>query len=155
MTHPLVGHPAPDFSLRDQNGRTVSLSQWRGERVLVVFVPWAFSPVCTYEVEQLRDASDVQEAVGAVLVINCDSRYVNQEWANLNNFDGILLSDFWPHGEVAQAYDVFNEERGQARRGSFLVDADGVVEWSLESPDGDARDLGAYRIALGVPSAPA
>ena len=150
MTHPLVGHPAPDFSLRDQNGRTVSLMQWRGERVLVVFVPWAFSPVCTYEVEQLRDASDVQDAVGAVLVINCDSRYVNQEWANLNNFEGILLSDFWPHGQVAQAYGVFNEERGQARRGSFLIDADGVVEWTLESPDGDARDLESYRVALGV-----
>ena len=154
MTHPLVGHTAPEFSLRDQNGRTVSLSQWRGERVLVVFVPWAFSPVCTYEVEQLRDASDVQEAVGAVLVINCDSRYVNQEWANLNNFDGLLLSDFWPHGEVAQAYGVFNEERGQARRGSFLIDADGVVAWALESPDGDARDLASYRTALGVVQGP-
>ena len=153
MTHPLEGQLAPDFALRDQNGRTVSLSQWRGEQVLVVFVPWAFSPVCTYEVEQLRDASDVQQAVGAVLVINCDSRYVNQEWANVNNFDGILLSDFWPHGDVARAYGVFNEDRGQARRGSFLIDADGVVVWTLESPEGDARDLASYRSALGV-SAP-
>jgi len=150
VTHPLVGHAAPDFALRDQNGRIVSLAQWRGERVLVVFVPWAFSPVCTYEVEQLRDASDVQDAVAAVLVINCDSMYVNQEWANQNEFDGKLLSDFWPHGDVARAYGVFNQERGQARRGSFLVDADGVVAWALESPDGDARDLASYREALGV-----
>lgn len=150
MTHPLVGLPAPDFAVRDQNGKTVTLSELRGGRVMLVFVPWAFSPVCTYEIEQLRDAPDVREAVSAMFVINCDSMHVNQEWADQNSYTGSLLSDFWPHGEVARAYGVFNEERGQARRGTFLIDADGVVEWALENPEGDARDLALYRDALGI-----
>jgi peroxiredoxin len=148
-----VGREAPEFALRDQNGRTVRLADFRGGRVLIVFVPWAFSPVCTYEIEQLRDTPDVVEAVSAVLVINCDSMYVNQEWAERNGYQGTLLSDFWPHGQTARAYGVFNEERGQARRGSFLIDAHGLVEWVLENPEGDARDLSLYRQALGL-SAP-
>ena len=151
MTHSLLGMPAPDFDLKDQNGRTVSLSTLRGGRVLVVFVPWAFSPVCTYEVEQLRDAADVQAAVSALLIINCDSMYVNQEWAEQNTFEGVMLSDFWPHGQTAQAYGVFNAERGLANRGTFLIAADGTVEWVLESPEGTPRDLAAYRTALGLP----
>jgi peroxiredoxin len=128
------------------------LSDYRGGRVLVVFVPWAFSPVCTYEIEQLRDAPELAEAVSALVVINCDSMYVNQEWATQNSFEGTLLSDFWPHGETARAYGVFNEDRGQARRGSFLIDADGIVAWVLENPEGDARDLSLYRQALGLSS---
>jgi alkyl hydroperoxide reductase subunit AhpC len=126
------------------------LGDFRGGRVLIVFVPWAFSPVCTYEIEQLRDAPELAEAVSALLVINCDSMFVNQEWAQQNSFEGVLLSDFWPHGEVARAYGVFNEERGQARRGSFLIDSHGIVEWVLENPEGDARDLALYRQALGL-----
>jgi len=150
MSHALLGQPAPDFALRDQNGRTVRLGDLRGGRVLLVFVPWAFSPVCTYEVEQLHEASDIRAAVDHLLVVNCDSMYVNQEWAAGHDFDQPLLSDFWPHGEAARAYGVFNEERGQARRGTFLIGADGVVEWVLESPEGDPRDLGRYREALGL-----
>lgn len=150
MSHPLIGRPAPEFALRDQNGRTVRLSDFRGGKVLMVFVPWAFSPVCTYEIEQLRDAPDLGEAVAALLVVNCDSMYVNQEWADRHGFHGTLLSDFWPHGETARAYGVFNEERGQARRGTFLINELGVVEWVLENPEGDARDLALYRQALGL-----
>lgn len=122
----------------------------QGQRLLLVFVPWAFSPVCTYEIEQLRDASDIRGAVDQILIVNCDSIYVNQEWAEQNNYDDVLLSDFWPHGQVASAYGVFNEDRGQARRGTFLIDAEGTVEWVLENPDGSPRDLQLYREALGV-----
>lgn len=150
MTHPLVGQPAPDFALRDHNGATVRLADLRGQRVLLVFVPWAFSPVCTYEIEQLRDAADVRDAVDRTLVINCDSMYVNQEWAVQNEYEGSLLSDFWPHGETARAYGVFNEERGQASRGTFCIGPDGVVEWAVENPDGSARDLDRYRELLGL-----
>ncbi len=151
MTHSLVGMPAPDFDLKDQDGRSVRLSALRGDRVLVVFVPWAFSPVCTYEVEQLRDAKDIHDAVGELLIINCDSMYVNQEWADRNDFTGVMLSDFWPHGATAEAYGVFNADRGLANRGTFLIAPDGTVEWALESPEGSPRDLAAYREALGLP----
>lgn len=150
MTHPLVGQPAPDFSLPDQDGITVTLSELRGADVLVVFIPYAFSPVCTYELEQLRDADDLTSADARIVVISCDSTYVNQEWAYLNKFEGTLLSDFWPHGVVCQSYGVFDEELGRAKRGSFHIDANGIVDWVLVNPTGDARDLAQYRQVLGL-----
>ena len=150
MTQPLVGEAAPDFVLSDQDGIQVSLAGLRGTRVLMVFVPWAFSPVCTYEMEQLRDADDLRASGAKVLVVNCDSTFVNQEWAYQNDFKDTVLSDFWPHGELSRAYGVFDEELGRSKRGSFLIDADGVVAWTLVSPTGDARDLAEYRKALGI-----
>lgn len=150
MTHPLVGRTAPDFTLSDQDGIKVSLLALRGTEVLLVFVPWAFSPVCTYELEQLRDADDLIAADAKVFVVNCDSTFVNQEWAYQNKFPGTLLSDFWPHGAVSREYGVFNEELGRSKRGTFHVNADGVVDWALENPTGDARDLDEYRKVLGL-----
>lgn len=150
MTHPLVGHAAPDFTLTDQDGVDVKLSALRGTEILLVFVPWAFSPVCTYELEQLRDAEDLLASDAKVFVVNCDSKFVNQEWAYQNKFPGTLLSDFWPHGAVSREYGVFDEERGRSRRGTFHITADGVVDWALVNPTGDARDLDAYRKVLGL-----
>lgn len=152
MSHPLEGLQAPDFTLKDQDGLTVSLRQLRGSEALLVFVPWAFSPVCTYEIEQLRDAPDLTESGARVLVINCDSAYVNQEWAYQNKFVGTLLSDFWPHGEVSKAYGVFDEETGRSKRGTFHITADGTIDWVLVNPTGDARDLQEYRKVLGLAS---
>ncbi|WP_291378323.1 redoxin domain-containing protein [Demequina sp.] len=150
MTHPLVGHAAPEFTLSDQDGINVSLSALRGSDVLLVFVPWAFSPVCTYELEQLRDAEDLVASDAHVLVVNCDSKFVNQEWAHQNKFPGTLLSDFWPHGAVSREYGVFDEELGRSKRGTFHVNADGLIDWALVSPSGDARDLEEYRKVLGL-----
>ncbi len=150
MTHPLVGRAAPDFTLSDQDGIDVSLSSERGRDVLLVFVPWAFSPVCTYELEQLRDAEDLVVSDAKVFVVNCDSKFVNQEWAYQNAFTGTLLSDFWPHGAVSRAYGVFDEESGRSKRGTFHINAHGVVDWVLVNPTGDARDLDEYRKVLGL-----
>jgi peroxiredoxin len=145
-----VGQPAPDFTLLDQDGVAVSLSDLRGAEALVVFIPYAFSPVCTYELEQLRDAEDLTSSDARILVISCDSTYVNQEWAYLNKFEGTLLSDFWPHGVVCQSYGVFDHELGRAKRGTFHIDANGIVDWVLVNPTGDARDLAQYRQVLGL-----
>lgn len=150
MTHPLVGHTAPEFTLTDQNGIDVQSSALRGKEILLVFVPWAFSPVCTYELEQLRDAEDLLASDAKVFVVNCDSKFVNQEWAYQNNFPGTLLSDFWPHGAVSREYGVFDEELGRSKRGTFHINGDGVVDWALVNPTGDARDLDAYRQVLGL-----
>lgn len=150
MTHPLVGDAAPDFSLPDQDGVTVSLADLKGTDALIVFVPFAFSPVCTYELEQLRDADDLTSADARIVVVNCDSTYVNQEWAYQNKFAGTLLSDFWPHGEMSKRYGVFDETLGRSKRGSFHLNADGIIDWVLVNPTGDARDLELYRKVLGV-----
>jgi peroxiredoxin len=152
QTVPLqVGDPAPDFTLPDTHGSPVTLSELRGTPVVVVFVPFAFSGVCTGELCELRDNIELFEATGTrLLVISCDPLYSLRAWAEQEGYGFDLLSDFWPHGEAATAYGVFDAERGLARRGSFLVDVDGVVRWAVVNPAGRARDLAGYREALAA-----
>jgi peroxiredoxin len=144
-----VGDPAPDFTLPDTHGTPVTLSELRGTPVVVVFVPFAFSGTCTGELCELRDNIDVFEAAGTrLMVVSCDPLYSLRAWAEQEGYGFDLLSDFWPHGEAATAYGVFDPERGRALRGSFLIDADGVVRWAVVNAAGQARDLGGYREAL-------
>lgn len=151
MTHALVGKPAPQFTLTDQHGRSVSLVNYRGSAVLVVFVPFAFSDTCTNELVDLRDADDLADSPNMeTVVISCDSIYTLKAWADEHAYTGELLSDFWPHGEVARAYGVFHPLKGLATRGSFLVDAEGVCRWALVNPPGEARDVDEYRHAISL-----
>jgi alkyl hydroperoxide reductase subunit AhpC len=114
-----------------------------------VFVPFAFSATCTGELCQLRDnIKEFEEAGVHVLVVSCDPGHSLRAWAAQEGFGFDLLSDLWPHGEVARAYGVFDETRGFAVRGSFLVDGEGVLRWSVVNPPGRARDFSAYRAAL-------
>ena len=146
---PTLGAPAPDFSLSDTHGTPVTLRGLSGGPVVIVFVPFAFSGTCTGELCELRDNISEFEAAGVhVLVVSCDPAHSLRAWAAQEGFGFDLLSDFWPHGEVARAYGVFDEAKGFAVRGSFLVDADGVLRWSLVNPPGRARDFAAYREAL-------
>ena len=146
---PVVGEPAPDFSLSDTHGTPVTLVGLRGGPVVLVFVPFAFSGTCTGELCELRDnIADFEQAGVHVAVISCDPVHSLRAWAAQEGFGFDLLSDFWPHGDVARAYGVFDESRGMAVRGSFLVDAEGILRWSLVNPPGKARDISAYRSAL-------
>ncbi len=146
-----VGDRAPDFTLDDTHGTPVRLGALRGAPVLVVFVPFAFSGRCTQELCELRDSLTELEAAGArLLVVSCDATFSLRAWAEQERYTFALLSDFWPHGEVARAYGVFDEAHGLALRGSFLVDADGVVRWCVRNPRGVVRDVAAYRAALAA-----
>lgn len=145
-----VGDVAPDFTLRDQNGADISLADFKGQKnVVLVFYPFAFSGICTGELCEIRDnlgafvSDDVQ-----VLAISCDHMFSQRAWADKEAYFFPLLSDFWPHGEVARAYGVFNERAGAALRGTFLIDRDGVVAWSLVNPIGEGRDFSGYHEAL-------
>ena len=145
-----VGDTAPDFTLRDQNGADISLADFTGQKnVVLVFYPFAFSGICTGELCEIRDnlgafvSDDVQ-----VLAISCDHMFSQRAWADKEAYFFPLLSDFWPHGEVARAYGVFNERAGAALRGTFLIDRDGVVAWSLVNPIGEGRDFSGYHEAL-------
>jgi peroxiredoxin len=138
-----IGQPAPDFELRDQHGQQVTLSSFRGSRaVTVMFYPFAFSGVCTGELCSVRDdlptfeSDDVQ-----VLAVSCDPMFALRAFAERDGLTFPLLSDFWPHGEVARAYDVFNEERGCANRSTFIVDKSGVLRWTVHNEMPQARDL--------------
>jgi peroxiredoxin len=146
VTHGLDGHKAPAFSLTDQHGRAFSLADRAGSAVLLVFVPFAFSDVCTNELIELRNAADLQGREDlTVVVVSCDSIYTQKAWSDTHSYRAPLLSDFWPHGDVARSYGVFNPREGLATRGTFLIDGDGVVRWSVVNPKGKARDIDDYR----------
>ncbi|MGH3600680.1 MAG: peroxiredoxin [Pseudonocardiaceae bacterium] len=145
-----VGDQAPDFTLNDQNNQVRTLSEFRGDRnVLVVFYPLAFSGICTGELDQLRDDlaefTDVQ-----VLAVSVDSVYTLKAWSNQQGYDFPLLADFWPHGKVAQDYGVFNDPAGIANRGTFLVDTDGVIRFAEMKQPGEPRDQTVWKQALAA-----
>ncbi|MBV9312897.1 MAG: peroxiredoxin [Pseudonocardia sp.] len=149
---PQVGSEAPDFTLRNQNNEEVTLSSFRGKRnVLVVFYPFAFSSICTGELSAVRDdLGGFQNDDVQVLAVSVDHPYALKAWARAQNYDFPLLSDFWPHGEVARAYGVFLEDRGMAVRGTFLVDKSGVVRFAEVNGPGEPRDQGAWKKALAA-----
>lgn len=145
-----VGQSAPDFELTDQHGQTVRLSDYKGTKnVVLVFYPLAFSGVCSNEMCELRDdVSDFQNDQVQLLSVSVDSTFAHRVWADQEGFDYPLLSDFWPHGAIAQAYGVFDDTKGVAVRGTFLIDTDGIVRWKIVNALSDARSLDDYRKAL-------
>jgi mycoredoxin-dependent peroxiredoxin len=145
-----VGTDAPDFTLPDANKTPVTLSEFRGDRpVLLVFYPFAFSGTCTAELGDLRD--DIGTFVDAnvqVLAVSTDTAQSLRAWGAQQGYTFPLLSDFWPHGAVARAFDVFHERGGMALRGTFLVDVDGVIRFSEASGPGERRDQTAWKRAV-------
>ena len=143
LTPLAVGDTAPDFTLRDQHGVEVRLSELTAEKnVIVVFYPFAFSGICTGELDEIRDhlerfvSDDLQ-----VLCVSCDPVFTTRAWADIQGYFFPLLSDFWPHGEVARAYGVLDERMGAALRGTFLVGRDRVIRWTLVNGPGEPRDF--------------
>jgi mycoredoxin-dependent peroxiredoxin len=149
---PEVGTEAPDFTLKDQNNQEVTLSSFRGDRaVLVVFYPFAFSGICTGELCAVRDdIGSFQNDDVQVLAVSVDPLFALRAWAEAQNYRFPLLSDFWPHGKVAQDYGVFNERSGAAVRGTFLVDKEGIVRFAEVNAPGEPRDQDAWRKALAA-----
>jgi peroxiredoxin len=145
-----IGSPAPDFTLKDQDRNDVTLSSFRGKKnVVVLFYPLTFTSVCEGELCAVRDDlgafqnDDVQ-----VLAISVDSAPTHKTWADQQGYTFPILADFWPHGEVAKAYGVFNDTAGIATRGTFVVDKEGVVRWSVINGIPDARDQSEYKKVL-------
>jgi mycoredoxin-dependent peroxiredoxin len=145
-----VGQEAPDFTLKDQNREDVTLSSFRGQKsVLLVFFPFAFSGICTSELCQVRDelpsfeGDDVQ-----VIGISVDHPFALKSWAAQEGYLFPLVSDFWPHGEVAQKYGVFNDIAGMSNRGTFLIDKQGVVRFAELNQPGEKRDQSVWHEAM-------
>jgi peroxiredoxin len=148
-----IGDVAPDFELPDQHGTPVKLSSFRGQKnVVVVFYPLAFSPVCSGELCGLRDSFPEATSRDDVelVTISVDSLFTHRAWADAEKFEFSLLADFWPHGKVASEYGVFNDEKGLAVRGTFVIDKEGVVRWKVVNPIPDARDIADYQKALAA-----
>jgi len=146
-----IGHAAPEFSLKDQDGNVVSLSDYAGKQaVALVFYPFTFTGVCEGELCAIRDDYAEFEAAGVqVLACSCDTRFAQAQWATQQGYQFAVLSDFWPHGEVAKAYDVFNDALGCAMRATFLIGKDGTIVDAFETPDlGTAREKSRYAEAI-------
>lgn len=145
-----VGAAAPDFTLPDYNKEQVTLSSFQGgKNVLLVFYPFAFSGVCQGELCQVRDElNEFQNDQVQILGVSVDSPFALKAWAEQQGYTFPLLSDFWPHGEVAKSYGVFNEQAGMALRGTFLIDTSGIVRFAEVNQPGEARDQGVWKKAL-------
>lgn len=146
---PRAGQPAPDFELLNQYGEPVRLADFRGRNVVVVFFPFAFSGICTGELCEIRDnIAAFKDSNATVLAVSVDSKFVQRAYAEHEQFGFDLLADFWPHGAVAKTYGVFDEASGMALRGTFIIDASGIVRYTVVNPRGQARDFAEYRRAL-------
>jgi mycoredoxin-dependent peroxiredoxin len=150
-----TGDQAPEFDLEETHERRVKLSDFRGKsNVLLVFHPFAFTAVCEEE------ARDLQEHLGSfraanteVVFVSCDTSAARQAWRRQLGAEYVFASDFWSHGLVARSYGVFNEETGAPLRGTFLIDTEGTVIWSLVT-DADTRRTQLVTGSLGAMPAP-
>lgn len=145
-----VGAQAPPFALRNQRREKVSLDDLAGARAVLVFIPFAFTRVCEGELCQLRDNLGMFEANKTrVVAITCDTTSTNAKWADENDVEFDILSDFWPHGEVSRLYDTFNEGSGYANRTTYFVDEHGVITEVIASNElGTPRPFVSYLEAL-------
>ncbi len=151
---PARGAVGPDFSLRNQHGETVTLHRLRGTPVVLVFFPYAFSGVCSQELTGLQQVlADISGAGGRLLAVSTDTVYALRTFADQLGLGFDLLSDFWPHGETARRYGVFDDELGCATRDSFVLDAEGrvhaAVTGAMDRPRDIAEHVRALREALG------
>ena len=140
-----VGDVAPDFELLDEEGKPTRLSSFRGRNVVILFFPAAFSPICTQELKQIaarRNDYDREDA--AVIGVSVDNRWSLKAFKRDESLTATLLSDFHPKGNVAQKYGVFIGETGYAKRGTFIVDREGVLRGISVKEPKEARSEEDY-----------
>jgi len=138
-----VGERAPDFTLKDHNGKDVTLSKLAGKKVVLGFHPFAWTGVCAEQMKNLEKDFARMESLNAVaLGMSIDTSFSKHAWAKSLNIEKTpLLADFWPHGGVAQAYGVFNDEVGASKRTVFVVDEQGTVIWHKIYPVKEVPDM--------------
>jgi peroxiredoxin len=123
-----VGDVAPDFELLDEEGKPTRLSSFRGRNAVVFFFPAAFSPICTQELRQIAGRTRESELENAAVIgVSVDNRWSLKAFKRDEGLNATLLSDFHPKGNVAQKYGVFLGETGYAKRGTFVIDKEGVI----------------------------
>lgn len=145
-----TGSDAPDFDLEVDSSTRLRLADFRGRRnILLVFHPFAFTAVCEAEALDLQENLPAFESAETdVILVSCDAPPARQAWKKHLGLTYALASDFWPHGGAARAYGVFDEGRGAAVRGTFLIDKAGRVVWSLINTDNTRRtDLASAPLA--------
>jgi len=129
-----VGEKAPDFSLPNHKGEQVSLSDFRGRKVMLAFYPSDFSPVCSDQLSIYQEVKpDLDEAGLEVVGVSIDHSWAHRAFRKELNLDFTLLADFHPKGQVAELYGAYLPDYGTSNRSLVLVDPAGVVSWVYES----------------------
>lgn len=148
--YPRLGDRAPGLSLPDQHGERRSLDEMVADRhALLVFYPFAFSSICTGELLEIQlNIDEFSNDRVQVYGVSCDPGHALKAWAAREGYRFPLLSDFWPHGEAARAWGVFDEGSGMAVRGTFLVSPEQEVVWSLVHGPGEGREIGVLHEAI-------
>jgi peroxiredoxin len=146
----VVGEPAPEFELYDTQGEKVSLESLKGNKSLVVFIPYPFTGTCESELCAIRDRmSELNDLEANVVAITTDTVFSNREWSQKNGFEFPVLSDFWPHGVVTDAYGTLDHAVGAAFRNSFVLDSEGIVRAKIGTESRKfAREFDDYVAAL-------
>ncbi len=138
-----IGSKAPDFALKDQRGKTAKLADFKGKRVLLSFRPLAWTAICHDQMMLLEEHHLRFDELNTVaLGIGVDSVTSNKAWADEMEIKNTrLLSDFWPHGEVARSYGVFREADGISERANIIIDKDGMVVFTRVYPTAQLPDF--------------
>ena len=128
-SHLNIGDEAPDFIASDQDKNEFSLSEHRGRKVLLSFHPLAWTPICADQMKSLEANKETFDSLNTVAVgMSVDTIPSKKAWADsLGIKETRLISDFWPHGEIAKQYGIFNEEHGFSRRANIIVDEEGKI----------------------------
>jgi peroxiredoxin len=136
-----TGDRAPEFDLEVEGGDRIRLADYLGRRnVLLVFHPFAFTAVCEEEALDLQEnLESFRNADTDIIFVSCDPAPARQAWREQLGAEYTFASDFWSHGATAKAYGVFNDQNGAPIRGTFLIDKEGTVVWSLVKRDGTRR----------------
>jgi peroxiredoxin len=126
-----AGETAPDFTLKDQEGQNFKLTEQKGKRVLLSFHPLAWTGVCTAQMKSLEAKYKVIAALNTVPAgLSVDAVPTKKAWADSMGLKQLrILSDFWPHGEVAKAYGLFRDHGGTSERANVIIDEKGKVAW--------------------------
>lgn len=145
-----LGSAAPEFTLNDQFGAPVSLADFKGKKnVVLLFIPFSFTGICTGELCAMRDdLSAFENDDVQLLAVSCDTMFTQKVFAEKEGYTFPVLSDFWPHGAAAKAYGIFDEARGCAIRGTFIIDKESILRWQVVNAIGDARNIVDYKAAL-------
>jgi len=140
----MVGSTAPDFTLKDQDGNLIQLSSLKGKKVLLSFHPLAWTSVCADQMKSLELAYEEFESLKVVpLGISVDPVPSKKAWADALGLKKLrILSDFWPHGEVAKAFGIFRDKDGFSERANVLIDEEGKVIWMKVYPIKQLPDVG-------------
>lgn len=137
------GDTIAPFEATNQYGQLTAIpgdSWW-----LLFFYPYAFTGICSSELRTLRDLRPKFDELGVrIAAISCDAMFSLRVFADTESFGCNLMSDHWPHGELSRRFGVFDEDKGAAVRGSFLVDPTGTIRWSVINDAAEARDVAGH-----------